>query len=176
MTKRYYYTDPLAAAWMAKHFGMKLHSIHTDEQMADYDIPETDRNFDWFDSCIVDGFERDVEMVSDAIEYIEKASDCIYIHPDSLHLLEPQEGDAVEFDRWNWSRKREDRGFQDAPTGMDYGAIRKTKSTNREDGYFVQISSAGFRWDDNYSGRFSLPFKIIQRNGLAFHWPESEEA
>lgn len=95
---RWFYTEPLAAAWMAKHFGMKLYALHTDEQMQEYDIEEGNRAFDWFDSCVIDGWERDVEMVSDAVKYIEAASSKIYIHPDSLHLLEPQHGDALEQD------------------------------------------------------------------------------
>src|ERR1700753_338061 len=90
---RYFYTDPLAAAWMAKHFKMKLESRHTDEQMSDYDIPESERWFDWFDSCVVDGCE--IEMVRDAVRYIENASGKIYIHPDSVHLLEAVAGDLV---------------------------------------------------------------------------------
>jgi hypothetical protein len=28
-SKRYYYTDPLAAAWMTKHFGVKLQVRHS---------------------------------------------------------------------------------------------------------------------------------------------------
>lgn len=93
--KRYFYTDPLAAAYMAKHFGMKLEARHTDEQMAEYDILESDRWFDWWDSCIVDGWEHEIETVSDAVAYIKDASSKIYVHPDSLHLLEPKVGDLI---------------------------------------------------------------------------------
>lgn len=58
---KYYYTDPLAAAWMAKHFGMKFYEF----------FPESDvAMIRWKNKlCVVDK---------------------IYIHPDSLHLLEPK--------------------------------------------------------------------------------------
>lgn len=52
--KRYFYTDPLAADWMVKHFGME--------------------------------FEH---------RGIRDENSIYIIHPDSLHLLEPQVGDLV---------------------------------------------------------------------------------
>ncbi|MEE9510331.1 MAG: hypothetical protein V3V81_07545 [Candidatus Bathyarchaeia archaeon] len=63
--------------------------------MADYDIPESQRYFDWFDSCIVDGYLHDIEMVSDAIKFIEEASGKIYVRPDSYHIFKPQVGDVI---------------------------------------------------------------------------------
>jgi len=59
-----YYTDPLAAAWMTKHFGMKF---STDSKFAANDRPIA----------------------------IDDKYDKFYIHPDSLHLLEPQYNDIV---------------------------------------------------------------------------------
>jgi hypothetical protein len=70
MTKRYFYTDPLAAAWMAKHFGMRF----TDEG--------------WLNTAEVDYQHTGVERIPLDIK--------TYIHPDSLHLLEPQVGDKDE--------------------------------------------------------------------------------
>lgn len=70
---RYYYEDPLAAAWMAKHFGM---------QFEGYDEIEIDMG----------------EILSAAlkphdvrINYIVPS--IFIIRLDSLHLLEPLEGD-----------------------------------------------------------------------------------
>lgn len=92
MTKRYYYTDPRAVLLMGKHFGMKFLSRHTDEQMDEYDLEESERFFDWLDGCSVNGF-GDIETVSDAITFIEAVSGKIYVHPESEHLLNPHAGD-----------------------------------------------------------------------------------
>lgn len=76
--------------------------------------------------------------------------ECFYIHPDDHHILEPQVGDLIEMADY-------------------YGVILKTA--------------------DNYTTLYHKPFndkeknqftgsneilKIIQRNGLAFTWPEEE--
>lgn len=79
--KKYFYTDPLAAAWMVKNFGMKLQSINNgpvqfsmdeESEIPKYEmIGEMEDKYGW--------------------EVINKA----YIHPDSVHLLEPQKGDRL---------------------------------------------------------------------------------
>lgn len=84
-----YYTDPLAAAYMARNFEVELQSRHTDEQMDEYDVPEAHRFFDWWQGSIVDGWQHDIEMIADAVKFIEEASSKIYIHPDSYHIFEP---------------------------------------------------------------------------------------
>lgn len=75
---KYYYTDPLAAAWMAKYHGM------------------------WFDA------EIPMNLAAGAINYVQNGSyaslayyhdlvsERLYIHPNSLHLLYPQIGDFIE--------------------------------------------------------------------------------
>jgi len=76
MTKRYYYTDPLAAAWMSKHFNI---------------------NIEWADGTITDNY------TGDNIVYYEKylgTESPYYIHPDSEHILNPQVGDLVHNFRW----------------------------------------------------------------------------
>lgn len=123
---RWYYTDPLAAAWMAKHFGMR------------------------FSGAFADGFfeiEARKSPLCSMGEWFPKGDDfeyygLYYIHPDSLHLLEPKEGDVVEV-------------------------------ASNPSGYFSSYSSGMF---DNqpYSERDEF-FKIIQRNGLPFMWPEQEK-
>lgn len=65
---RFYYDDPLAAAWMAKHFGMFFE----------------DDVVDWRAPCAVWG---------QRILFDDKRKR--YIHSDSLPLLEPQTGDLV---------------------------------------------------------------------------------
>lgn len=71
--KRYYYTDPLAAAWMAKHFGMVF-----------------DR---W-----TEGLGKWTGRLSGS-DTLQDFEDCtqLFIHPDSLHLLEPRAGDLVQW-------------------------------------------------------------------------------
>lgn len=73
MGKRYYYTDPLAAAWMAKHFSMTFERSDGD-LLLDFD-----------------------DMADDlALHIASDHWDGIYfIHADSLHLLEPRAKDVV---------------------------------------------------------------------------------
>lgn len=142
MTQRFFHTDPLAAAWMAKHFGMRFKLWKWND--LSFQFLPTGRNPD-------------------------ADSSRLYIHPESLHLLEPQDGDAVVFDRWHWERQRFD-DMKDAPFQPHYATIRI-------DGDRKHIFSAGIGWDTARVGeRFSLPFKIIQREGIAFHWPEVDAA
>lgn len=70
---RYYYTDPLAAAWMAKHFGMKFAS----------------------ENGAVAGITREgfTEFTKGGDNWL--LLDRVYINADSLHLLEPQVGDVI---------------------------------------------------------------------------------
>lgn len=63
---RYFYTDPLAAAWMAKHHGMK---------------------FEGGDSYIS---AIEAAHTMDVLERIP-----FYIHPDSVSLLKPKIGDHI---------------------------------------------------------------------------------
>ena len=114
--KRFFYTDPLAAAWMAKHFGMRFWNGAHEIQM----LP------------LVDG---------------EKAG-LWHIHPDSLHLLQPQVGDLVV-------TQHDEAGVvtQMNPSGgLDFGR-------------WFSIGEEGKFDSDNH--------KVVQRHGIAFHWPES---
>jgi hypothetical protein len=102
---RHFYTDPLAVAWMAKHFGM-----------------EFDPTFD----------ER--------------------VHPiakESLHLLEPKDGDYLEI------KDSDDRG----------GAYITSV-------WHGHSAALGLPMDHAYRGK---DFRIIQRDSKAFHWPEVEQ-
>lgn len=64
--KRAYYDDPLKAAYMAKYFGM------------------------WFTR---ESYHITLCDILDSI-YEADPAPC-YIHPDSLHLLEPKNGDVI---------------------------------------------------------------------------------
>lgn len=76
---RHFYTDPLAAAWMAKHFGMLF-----GHDTAKYGIVW----FDNADDCLMEA-SRDA---------MEKYSFKWFVSPDSLHLLEPKAGDYCVID------------------------------------------------------------------------------
>lgn len=102
--RRYYYDDPLAAGWQCVRHGMKFEN----------DNPSI--GLDWLSGKVLYYGER------------------YYIHPDSLHLLEPQKDDGIEFE-----------------------------SDTEQYLYF---------WGAGH-GLNELE-KIIQRNGIPFHWPKSE--
>lgn len=70
---RHYYTDPLAAVWMAKHFRMKLLAGTFCLQH---------ESVDTFLRLLAEGFPFE-RMV---------------LHPESVELLEPRIGDVVEDD------------------------------------------------------------------------------
>lgn len=75
MVTRYYYTDPLAAAWMAKHFGMKFtNDVATDSRCA----------------------ENMGKLLSMAMDEEVTIHARFIIHPDSQHLLEPQQWDVLQ--------------------------------------------------------------------------------
>jgi hypothetical protein len=118
MTQYFFYTDPLAAAWMAKHFGMRFIDEGKDNEAYGEDL----------DSFFFEG------QTGATIACIGP----FVVHPDSLHLLKPQLGDIVSM------TKAMDR----------YAAVK--------DEQFIEA----FEETGDY--------KIIQRNGIAFHWPESE--
>lgn len=94
MTKLYYtdpltklyYTDPLAAAYMAKRFGVKF-ANNNSAKPARMDIITTFSSMDNHLITIVDCCGIEVEL---------NDNEKIYIHPDSLHIFEPKEGDKDE--------------------------------------------------------------------------------
>lgn len=108
--KRYFYTDPLAAAWMARHFGMR---------------PKEEVG-----SPIVRQFPAPIELPYRA-----------YIRPDSLHLLEPIDGDLLLVKAQH-------------PFYVSSTNIADLLKCIERDGWI---------------------YAILQRNGTAFMWPESED-
>jgi len=117
---RPHYKDPLAAAWMAKYFGMKYICSNTNAPVeysgAALDCSEDMRN------------DPSIKLV---------------IHPESLHLLEPQNDDLVKV------RKREEDG------------------TERRLFPFPEFLT----YNPHFAGDVIC---IVQRNRIAFIWPESE--
>lgn len=75
--KRAYYTDPLAAAWMAKHHGMLFYDPQS----------PLGRPF----SVCGSGYEANMVFRAD----YRHDPQYFYIHPDSMALLEPMAGDLM---------------------------------------------------------------------------------
>lgn len=151
--KRFFYTDPLAAAWMAKHFGMWFEGL------------------DDYRDNLADAYQL-TQLLHEIAQWKadkEPFSERIFVHADSLHLIEPQVGDCVEFDRWFFERRR-DPEYAEYPYQSHYGKVTPFGRSDQRLG----ITSAGVCWDNTSDdAEFSLPFKIIQRAGIAFMWPES---
>lgn len=152
MTKRYYYTDALAAAWMAKHFGMKLHcpvwrGDGVVKEQSNLPVPL------WV-------FGRIIESTNRQGLSVERFT----VAEESVKLLTPKVMDAV-ICRWPEVKDHFRRCVHGWVTGIEENIDEKT----------VYVRS------DNYSsgdedGQFDIEeVQIIRRNGLAFHWPESEE-
>ena len=128
---QYFYDDPLAAAWMAKHFGMQ---------------------FSRGDQCIIGwgDFTYSPPNTWDAP---------FVIHPDSVSLLEPQVGDLVEmtYSRGEW---------------INYRHV-----TSVEEGYYEIADFPDKYGFPDYIGKDGERkiFRIVERNSIPFHWPQSEQ-
>jgi hypothetical protein len=129
---RYFYTDPLAAAWMAKHFGMEFH----DEA----------------------GDAITIEVLLDDAIHGEQVRN--HVHPDSLPLLQPQAGDVVRFG--------DDRGHAEPRL-----VVEADFSGSPDDDNIAVLSSFEPSW---WNWNVVVQKSIIQRDGKAFMWPESEDA
>ena len=127
-TTRYFYTDPLAAAWMGQHFNMVTYIGRLPDDWDAYGQPN------WH-QCVDDWKYRQEKLKQPAPKF--------YLHPESLNLLEPQVGDLL-------------RG--------DEQAIPTIRFMHLPDSDQMGVAAALMR----------RGFKIIQRKGKAFHWPESE--
>ena len=84
MTKRYYYDCPLQAAYMAKYFGMKF-GLKCNGIVV-WDCQRNGMSKEWhpiteWQHIAEDGASEDYQP--------------LYIHPDSLSILEPQEDDVI---------------------------------------------------------------------------------
>jgi hypothetical protein len=145
---RYYYTDPLAAAWMAKHFGMKLEAEYFDDEKAEYELSDDVFDFVHMDYSGCDTMEDVLEV---------GGTRKIYIHPDSLPMLEPAKGDLIHIVR----------GFCSCHKVVDDVA----RGSRRKG--VTGVWSAGEHWDIT-SKEPLHDWEIILRNGIAFHWPEVE--
>lgn len=138
MTRRFFYTDPLAAAWMATHFGMDIRLEDPEGQ----------------------GF-LEATLILGLREWRDAIAACadlkFFIHPDSLHLLEPGAGDLFRFGTHGPI-------FKCIPDLDDRGAKLGNIPTPPQ----WEVSCAR----EKNGGRI----RVLQRNGIPFMWPESEDA
>jgi hypothetical protein len=139
--KRYFYTDPLAAAWMSKHFGMETYIGHLPDNYDAYGPSN------WH-HCVDDYRYRQ--------EKLRQPPPLFYVHPDSLKLLEPQTGDLVE-----------DTGLKGVwPV---YGTVAVFV-------FPIESADAAIGVNSWCTPAKTSAMRIVRRNGIAFHMPESEEA
>jgi hypothetical protein len=138
MTQRFFYTDPLAAAWMAKHFGMDFVA------------------------------KWRARGRTNAVLRIAGSADRLFeIHPDSLHLLEPQVGD-VYYNSCNGSYHEV---TEKGPPKLIPGSCEipwQYAGCKPDD---ITLETASMWWNAG-----NTTDSIIRRNGIAFMWPESEAA
>ena len=121
---RYFYTDPLAAAWMAKHFGMKFGIEH--QGVIAWD-------------CIgrIDGPWGPLTEQEHILDTISQHS-VLHVHPDSLHLLEPKAGDVF-------------RGVDASCDNVEYRIFQVGHDTGiRLEAWFriIQRDDKPFMWPD----------------------------
>lgn len=159
MTKRYFYTDPLAAAWMTKHFGMTFHVLPTPEQVQEYD---SDRPWTWQETYCFPA----VEMIGDCLDALEKASSKrIFIDQQSQHLLEPRAGDCGWFHTLGLARiirVTEDAIFTDVCGDKQRGQTRDSLFR-----IFMRLSPCA---------PYETHLGKADRRFIEFMWPESEPA
>lgn len=118
---RYFYTDPLEAAYMVNHYGMRL-------------VMEKDPDGLNFLGWGI-GLISDCEDMEDFIGLLsEKLGERFYIHPDSLHLLEPRHRDL-----------------------------------------YLNTANSPEYWFDNCGYKWHKRYRIIQRGGKPFFWPDQEK-
>ncbi len=88
-TKRYYYTDPLAAAWMAKHHDMIYDFADAPFDPHPWNMPgqyvETHANKE-----LVMRYGVEKEIVTPELRW---ANHKYYVYEDSLHMLDGQDAD-----------------------------------------------------------------------------------
>ena len=96
---KYYYTDPLKAAWMAREFGVKIYAYinvigGNNCRIGDVDC-KIHKEID--EKPIMYLNPNDCFKNPRTLPYAgwQQAVDKWYIHPDSLHILKPKVGDIA---------------------------------------------------------------------------------
>lgn len=122
---KYFYTDPLAAAWMAKHFGMRFNGWQQGGIVShSYRPGECDLS--------PEGCFRAPEMLL--------LGERFYIHFDSMHLLQPQVGDVAS--RRHTELGRANRIWFRINSDYQASALRQTGTS------IIQRSGWAFMWPE----------------------------
>lgn len=121
--KRYYYTDPLIAAYMAKYFDFMIYTSFG-------------RNGNGKRKQSVNSLALHANNYHDTMKF--------YIHPDSLHLLEPKIGDLCE------------------------------KKVTHSYCHYCGWDSLFYADSNDSIELYGKGAKIIERQGKPFMWPEEE--
>ena len=147
----FFYTDPLAAAWMAKHFGMKFGVKHNGVVHWNC-IGQINQPFE--------PLQRPEDILDPIAETVP-----LYVHPDSLHLLEPRGCDLIQY------------VICGGPV-IHFGVFGGLENSGHGEKDLIKLLSSTQTDIGESTGFFALKSdcKIIQRNGIPFMWPESEDA
>jgi hypothetical protein len=148
MAKRYYYDCPIEAAYMAKNFGMEFQ----DENDWDAEVIIHDKDAGFL-------YSRGTEEMASKEMYIGEK---IYVHPDSLPILEPQPKDKVGNDHYS------DLVVSDE----DYKRYLRARHDEEFSAVFsVPLISVSKAKDGIASGEAV----IEKRDGKPFFWPKEEQ-
>ena len=153
MNERWYYTDPLKVLWMAERFGMKF-AVELTKLPASSQLSICDH-------MVHIGVSSDDELTHSGQPHKALCLDCredgdrYYIHPASMHLLDPQPDDIVKYKSY-------------------VGVVESV----RDDGFIEYSESTQWVGDDGWieGSRMSDVSEIIQRGCVQFMWPECEGA
>lgn len=138
----YFYTDPLAAAWMAKHH--KINIFTASNAAVEKPI---------YIEC--DFAAEDIERVA---MMANLSPSRYYIHTDSVSLLEPKADDLLEIVKH----------IKTASNEGDVTVFARCYRANAEEADPLIV------YDNGSFLEVYKDAKIIQRNGIAFMWPEIE--
>ncbi len=141
---RWYYDDPLAAAWMAKHHGIFFQGMSTNSNS----FRLSRQNY-----C---GWAHYVVPMPGLCEFtietsILRSVPRFYVAPDCVRLLEPQIGDILQI------------------VGGHYHG-------NVVHGEVPAHMKARWTGGPEFQPPEYVGVTIIQRNGIAFHWPKEGDA
>ncbi len=93
---KYYYTDPIKAAWMAKEFGLILMQYPTADQEGTW----SNYPWNWMESALENDPEESL-MVADALKFLEMTAESrIYVAPECHNIMPITTGDIIK-NYWN---------------------------------------------------------------------------
>ena len=134
---RYYYDCPIVAAYMMKEFNFKFFSIHSDEQMSEFDLQENEREFNWLECCSMN-YGTEIISIGEALDFIKDASGRIYIDSACHALLKPQVGDLVSVNNGESANKATHEDFILSLEAMKHQFVAPVKIIQRQGKAFFQ--------------------------------------